>query len=281
MAGADAMRADGSPSVIASGVSITYRVYGTGRSAENDEDNALSRFFQRGTKSLGVREVHAVKNVSFVAYRGQSIGIIGRNGSGKSTLLRSVAGLVPPTEGKMWLGGRASLLGVNAALMPKLSGRQNIWIGAQALGLTPHEVRERFEDIIEFADLGEFIDLPMRSYSSGMGARLRFAISTAVTPDILVVDEALATGDETFKNRAESRIAEIREQAGTVFVVSHNAGTIKSTCDRALWLDRGELVMDGPAGEVVKAYSDKYGRKKPPRTAAAQKPAATNDPQQP
>ena len=101
MGAADATRADGAPSVIASGVSITYRVYGTGRSAENDEDSALSRLFQRGTKSLGVREVHAVKNVSFVAYRGQSIGIIGRNGSGKSTLLRSVAGLVPPTEGKM------------------------------------------------------------------------------------------------------------------------------------------------------------------------------------
>ena len=263
---------DRRPTVVASDVSITYRIYGTGKQVpEEDEASAFRRLLSRGTKSVGVRQVEAVKNVSFAAYQGESIGIVGRNGSGKSTLLRSIAGLVPPTEGKIWLSGTAALLGVNAALMPKLSGRANIWIGALALGLTPAQVRERFDDIVAFTDLGDAIDLPMKSYSSGMGARLRFAISTALVPDILVIDEALATGDAQFKDRAQKRIAEIREEAGTVFMVSHNAGTIKKVCDRALWLDDGALVMDGPADEVVDAYLAKYGRKKPAKKAPAKK----------
>ncbi|MGO0575847.1 ABC transporter ATP-binding protein [Ornithinimicrobium panacihumi] len=254
--------AERTPSVIASEVNVTYRIFGSGKQLdEADEMGALRRLFQRSTQNVGVREVHAVKDVSFVAHRGESIGLVGRNGSGKSTLLRAVAGLVPPTQGKLWLGGKATLLGVNPALVPKLSGRRNIWIGAQALGLKPQEVRERIEDIIAFADIGEFIDLPMSSYSSGMGARLRFAISTATIPDILVVDEALATGDLQFKERAQQRIAEIKEKAGTVFMVSHNARTIKRSCDRALWLDDGRLVMDGEAGPVVDAYVAKYGRR--------------------
>lgn len=250
------------PSVVASQVGITYRIYGSGRTLEGDESSVLRRLFRQGTRNVGVREVEAVKDVSFVAYRGESIGLVGRNGSGKSTLLRSIAGVVPPTEGRIWLGGHASLLGVNAALMPKLSGRRNVWIGAQALGLSRREVREKFDEIVEFADIGEFIDLPMQSYSSGMGARLRFAISTAVVPDILVVDEALATGDAQFRDRAQERIARIREHAGTVFMVSHGAETIKKSCDRALWIDGGRLVMDGPAEEVVDAYSDAHGRKR-------------------
>lgn len=250
------------PTVIASDVGITYRLYGSGRRGPGDADetSALRRVFARSTQGIGVREVHAVKGVSFVAYAGESIGLIGRNGSGKSTLLRSIAGLVPPTEGRIWLSGTASLLGVSAALMPKLSGRANIWIGALSLGLRPAQVRERFDDIVRFADLGEAIDRPMSSYSSGMGARLRFAISTAMIPDILVVDEALATGDAQFKERAQKRIAEIHEQAGTVFMVSHSARTITKSCRRALWLDDGVLVMDGPAQDVVEAYEAKYGR---------------------
>lgn len=266
------------PTVVASNVSVTYRIYGSGRAVdEDDEMGALKKFFQRSTQNVGIREVEAVKNVSLVAFEGESIGLVGRNGSGKSTLLRSIAGLVPPTDGRLWLKGKAALLGVNAVLLPNLSGRDNIWIGAQALGLTPKEVRSRFDEIVDFADLGKFIDLPMKSYSSGMGARLRFAISTAVVPDILVVDEALATGDAQFRERAQQRIAEIRGAAGTVFLVSHNLGSITKLCDRALWLDDGELVMDGPAKRVVDAYSAKYGRsrktgkKAPPKNATEKK----------
>lgn len=257
----DDIDGDRIPSVIADRVSITYRVFGTGRETDGEDDESvLRRLVQRVTKGVGVREVHAVKDVSFVAYRGESIGIIGANGSGKSTLLRTIAGLVPPTSGRLWLGGKASLLGVNAVLLPKLSGRENVWIGAQALGLTPRQVREKFDEIVEFADIGDFIDLPMKSYSSGMGARLRFAISTAVVPDILVVDEALSTGDAHFRDRASERIDEIRRNAGTVFIVSHSAKTIKAMCTRALWMDEGQLLGDGEPGPVNGLYQRKYGK---------------------
>lgn len=251
------------PAVIASQVGITYRVFGPSPSQSEDDDEetgALKRLLRRGTRSVGVRHVEAVKDVSFVAYQGESIGIIGRNGSGKSTLLRTIAGLVPPTSGSLWLNGRAALLGVNAVLMPKLTGRRNIAIGALAMGLTPEQVAEKHDEIIEFADIGEFIDFPMSTYSSGMAARLRFAISTAVVPDILVVDEALSTGDAQFRKRANQRIEEIREQAGTVFVVTHSAGTIQSMCTRALWIDDGQLLADGKPGPVLGLYKRKYGQ---------------------
>lgn len=251
------------PSVVVSHVDITYRVYGSSRPVEDhDEAGAVKRLLSRGTQGLGKQEVHAVRDVSFVAYPGESIGVIGRNGSGKSTLLRSVAGLVPPTKGDIWLGGKAALLGVNAVLLPKLTGRDNIWIGAQALGMTPAQVRATMGDIIEFADIGSFIDLPMSSYSSGMAARLRFAISTAMVPEILVVDEALATGDEHFRDRATARIKEIRDQAGTVFVVAHSRTRIEEMCTRALWLDEGRLLADGTPVEVNGAYNRKYGRRR-------------------
>jgi teichoic acid transport system ATP-binding protein len=249
------------PSVVVSHVDITYRVYGAGRSLdEGDAEGAVRRLLNRSSRSVGVREVKAVRDVSFVAYRGEAIGIIGRNGSGKSTLLRSIAGLVPPDRGTIWLGGKAALLGVNAMLLPRLSGRDNIWIGGQALGLSRAEVGRRMDEIIEFADIGSFIDLPMSAYSSGMAARLRFAISTAVVPDILVVDEALATGDEHFRERATARINHIREQAGTIFMVSHSRSRIEHMCSRALWMDHGRLLGDGEVTPVFGLYNRKYGK---------------------
>lgn len=249
------------PSVVASHVDITYRVYGTApESDDHPERNAIRQMLGRGRQGIGVRQVHAVRDVSFVAYPGESIGIIGRNGSGKSTLLRSIAGLVPPSRGSIWLSGRAALLGVGAVLMKDLTGRQNIEIGGLALGLTPRQVRARMDDIIEFAGIGSFIDLPMGTYSSGMGARLRFAISTAVVPDILVVDEALATGDEEFRARASERIQQIRNEAGTVFVVSHSRRAIRQMCNRLLWMDEGLLLADGLVEPVFGLYSRKYGK---------------------
>lgn len=291
MAGPDEVAVDGGdpraqqervPAVICSHVDVTYRVFGAGRGKIVDEQTSLARLLNRGAQQVGVREVHAVKDVSFVAYQGESVGLIGRNGSGKSTLLRAVAGLIPPDGGQIYLNGNAALLGVNAVLMRQLSGARNVMIGGQALGLSTAEIRERYDDIVEFSGLGEFIDLPMSSYSSGMGARLRFAISTAAVPDILVVDEALGTGDADFRKRAQERIAEIRESAGTVFMVSHNDATIKTMCERALWMEDGHLIMDGPAGEVVDAYAAwvaerqaaKKKRPKPPQKPKG-KPAST------
>ncbi|WP_152192656.1 ABC transporter ATP-binding protein [Georgenia satyanarayanai] len=263
------------PSLISSHVDVIYRVYGAKKmgTVSGAPGNASLKRLLKGRGSIGgVREVHAVKDVSFVAYHGESIGIVGRNGSGKSTLLRALAGLIPPTNGEIYTAGTPALLGVNAVLMRELSGERNVMIGGQALGLTAKQVREKMDDIVSFAGVEDYIDLPMKAYSSGMAARLRFAISTAAVPDILMIDEALATGDAEFQARSRERVAEIREAAGTVFLVSHSDSTVRAMCDRALWLDKGRLVMDGPAGEVCDAYQ--AARSKGPKKAAAKKPAA-------
>ena len=247
----------GDPTVIVSHLDVHYTVYGSGRRGTPSGQGtpiSFSERLRRNRPTPKVREIHAVKDVSFIARHGESIGIIGRNGSGKSTLLRAVAGLIPPSAGRLWVAGEPSLLGVNAVLMSKLSGERNIYIGAQALGLSKAEIAERFDDIVEFAGIGDAVYLPMNTYSSGMGARLRFAISTAAAPDVLMIDEALATGDAHFREKSARRIADIREQAGTVFLVSHSNSSIRQICDRVLWMDQGRLVMDGPADEILTAY---------------------------
>lgn len=244
--------AEPEPSVIASHIDVVYRVFGT--RARTDGQKGLLRAFRRGDKAP--RSVHAVKDVSFTAYHGEAIGIIGRNGSGKSTLLRAVAGLMPPTSGEVWAAGTPALLGVNAVLVRGLSGARNVYIGAQALGLSEKEVDEKFDEIVDFAEIGDAIHLPMSTYSSGMAARLRFAISTAAAPSVLVIDEALATGDAHFRAKSSERITAMREKASTVFIVSHSAQTIRQMCDRALWLHEGELVADGPAEDIVEAYTN-------------------------
>lgn len=246
----------GAPSVVVDDVHVTYRVLGGRRVRSSDANpSLLGRAVSRGKRHLGgASEVKAVKGVSFVAHHGESIGIVGVNGSGKSTLLRAVAGLHPPTKGSVYVSGEPSLLGVNAVLMGELTGERNIMIGGLALGLTPDEVEDRFDDIVEFSGIGDAVYLPMRTYSSGMGARLRFAISASAVPDILMIDEALATGDAVFRAKSQERINEIRAEAGTVFLVSHSLATVQSICSRVLWLHEGRLVMDGPSEEVCEIY---------------------------
>ncbi|WP_405820326.1 ABC transporter ATP-binding protein [Streptomyces sp. NBC_00838] len=243
------------PTVVVDDVHITYKVHGT-KGGKGSATSALSRIVSR-RKTPGVREVHAVRGVSFVAYKGEAIGLIGSNGSGKSTLLKAVAGLLPPSEGKVYTQGQPSLLGVNAALMSDLTGERNVILGGLAMGMTREQVKERYAGIVEFSGInekGDFITLPMRTYSSGMGARLRFSIAAAKTHDVLLIDEALSTGDARFQKRSKERIAELRQQAGTVFLVSHSNKTITETCDRAIWLESGTLRMDGPSADVVAAY---------------------------
>jgi teichoic acid transport system ATP-binding protein len=239
----------GKPTVIVEDVHVTYRVYASGRPAKE-----ASFLRKRATSMRRLREVHAVRGISFTAHEGEAIGVIGSNGSGKSTLLRTIAGLTPPTKGAVWAETEPTLLGVNAALINDLSGERNIVLGGLALGMTPEEVREKYDSIAEFAAIGEFLDLPMRTYSSGMQARLRFAIAASVTHRVLLIDEALAVGDAKFARRSEERIRELRGEAGTVFLVSHSLKSVLETCERALWIDKGILRLDGPAGEVVKAY---------------------------
>ncbi|MGV9564900.1 ABC transporter ATP-binding protein [Streptomyces sp. NPDC003480] len=246
------------PTVICDGVDIVYRVNGTG-AGRGTATAALNRIVRRKQveKAAGVRRVHAVKNVSFTAYKGEAIGLIGTNGSGKSTLLKAVAGLLPVENGRIYTNGQPSLLGVNAALMNDLTGERNVHLGGLAMGMSREQVKERYQEIVDFSGInekGDFITLPMRTYSSGMAARLRFSIAAAKDHDVLLIDEALATGDRSFQKRSEERIRELRQHAGTVFLVSHNNKSIRDTCDRVLWLERGVLRMDGPTEEVLEAY---------------------------
>jgi teichoic acid transport system ATP-binding protein len=205
-----------------------------------------------------MREVHAVRGVSLVARRGEAIGLIGPNGSGKSTLLRAIAGLMPPASGAIYTQGQPSLLGVGAALMNDMTGERNVVLGCLAMGMTPAEVKEHYDSIIEFAGIGDFISLPMNTYSSGMAARLRFAIAATKSHEVLLIDEALATGDAEFRRRSEKRIRELRESAGTVFVVSHGLGVVRETCARAIWLEKGQIIADGDANAVVDAYEARH-----------------------
>ncbi len=217
------------------------------------KQNLLDKALRR-TRKVALKEVHALKGISFTTHQGEAVAIIGRNGAGKSTLLRAISGLIPARTGSILTSSQPSLLGVNAALMNHLSGRRNIELGGLALGMTPAEVEANMDAIIEFSGLGEFIDLPLSTYSSGMGARLRFAIASSVPQEILMIDEALATGDVNFKKRSQERISELKAKAGTVFLVSHSHSVIRETCTRAIWLDKGNMVMDGPMEEVLSAY---------------------------
>lgn len=245
----------GTPTVIVDDLHIVYKVYGAASESEKgNAANALMRILRRQGRPQ-MKEVHAVKGVSFVAHHGDAIGIIGRNGSGKSTLLRAIAGLLPPHKGAVYTNGQPSLLGVNAALMKELTGERNIILGCYAMGMTPADVREKYDEIVDFSGIGDFVQFPMSTYSSGMGARLRFAISSAKTHDVLLIDEALATGDREFKKKSQQRIKQMRESAGTVFLVAHNLDVIEETCNRVIWLHKGKIRMEGDPQEVLEAYN--------------------------
>ncbi|WP_417235158.1 ABC transporter ATP-binding protein [Arthrobacter sp.] len=239
------------PVVVVDDLHVTYKVFSSGKKAGKA---GLRRLMSSPVR--GMRSVEALRGVTFTAYANESIGIIGPNGSGKSTLMRAIVGLTPPSRGAVYASSRPNMLGVGAALMPDLSGDKNITLGGLALGFTREEIEHLREDIIAFAELEDFIDLPMRTYSSGMSARLKFAIAAAKQHDILIVDEALAVGDARFHRRSEAKIREIRENAGTVFHVSHSMKSIKDTCNRALWINQGKLEMDGEPAEVIKAYRE-------------------------
>lgn len=239
--------AKGAPVVVVDDLHVKYRVFASGRAAKT-KSGLLAR------TQRGIRFVHALKGVSFIAYQNESIGVVGANGSGKSTLMRAIVGLTPPHSGAVYASSRPNLLGVGAALMPNLSGESNIVLGGLALGFSRAETVGMRDSIVEFAELQDFIDLPMRTYSSGMQARLKFAIAASKQHEILIIDEALSVGDKRFQKRSEARIREMRDAAGTIFLVSHSHQSIRDTCDRTLWLHQGDLMMDGPTDEVLAAY---------------------------
>lgn len=232
--------------VVVDDVFVDYRSYSSGKAVGNE------RYLFR--RQRGLRVVHALRGVSFAVREGESIGVIGRNGSGKSTLMGAIAGLISPVRGAVYASSRPTLLGVGAVLMPDLPGSKNVIIGSLAQGMTRAEIEGKYADIADFAGVQEFMDMPMRTYSSGMSSRLRFAIAVASEHSILLVDEALAVGDKDFRRRSEARIRELREQASTVFLVSHSMASIRDTCTRVLWVDKGKIKLDGPTDEVVAAY---------------------------
>lgn len=226
------------PNVVVNNVSLDYEV-------------SISQGLLKPSKK---QLVHAVQPISFAAHEGEFIGVVGRNGAGKSSLLRLIAGLETPTTGQVYATTKPTLIGVSAALNPELTGEQNIELGCLAMGLTKQQAREAYDKVVELAGIGEAIKRPMKTYSSGMGARLSFAIMLANHPRIMLIDEALATGDAATNERFKNAMDELLGKAGTMFLVSHAAQTIENMCTRAIWLDFGELVMDGDAEVVSRKY---------------------------
>ena len=248
------------PTVVVDDLHINYRVVvGAGTSSPSGALRSLVR--GKGPGQL-VKSVHAVKGVSLVAYEGETIGLIGRNGSGKSSLLKAVAGLLQPSSGDVYTANQATLLGLGGALNKSISGNRNITLGGLAMGFSKAEVEAMRREVIEFADIEEFIDMPMGTYSSGMQARLRFAIASIRKHDILLVDETLSTGDSEFKARSQEKIHELSNAAGTVFVVAHGHTIIREVCNRAIWMDKGVIKMDGPTESVIAAYDADVAAKK-------------------
>ncbi len=233
------------PAIRASNLSKTFRVYARPR----------HRLAEILTRRPWHHEVRALEDVSFTVEPGECLGMIGANGAGKSTLLRLLAGLSRPSSGRLEIQGRLSaLLELNSGFHPEFTGRENIRLAGTLLGFSPTETAARTEEIIAFAELGEFIDLPVRTYSSGMFLRLGFAVATAVEPEVLLIDEALAVGDEYFRGKCIHRLREFRSRNQTIVIVSHDLSMVRNLCDRAILLDHGRVIEEGAPTPVLQVY---------------------------
>ena len=236
-------------SIQVEGLSKCYHIYDRPR-------DRLLQMLQRGKKKY-FREFWALHDVSFSVKRGETVGIIGRNGSGKSTLLQMICGTVAPTTGSVRTHGRvAALLELGAGFNVEFTGRENVMLNAAILGFSAQEMHERMADVLAFSELGDFLDQPVKTYSSGMYARLAFSIAIHVDPDILIVDEALSVGDARFVAKCMRRIKEIKEQGTTILFVSHDVGSIRTLCERVVWLDKGRLVEQGDVFPVTGRYME-------------------------
>ena len=215
-------------------------------------------------------EFEALKGVSFDVAAGRTLGIVGRNGSGKSTMLKLVAGITKPTSGTVTVRGRISaLIELGAGFHPEISGRENVFINGIMLGLTKREITRRFDEIVEFAELKDFIDAPVKNYSSGMYMRLGFAVAVHVDPDVLLVDEVLAVGDEGFTHKCLDKFAEFKRRGKTILLVTHSLGLVERFCDDALWMDRGRMKVQGDPKRVVGAYITDVEKSEEQQLAAA------------
>ena len=235
-------------------VSVTYRT-----SLER-APTFKSTLLRLGRRERIIREIEALKTVSFEVPHGKVMGVVGANGAGKSTLMRAVAGILPPTEGRIEVQGRVStLLSLGVGFNKKLTGRENVVLGGLAAGLTRAELREKYDEIVAFAELDDFMDMPMRTYSSGMYGRLAFAVAVAMHPDILIIDEALSVGDARFRRKSFEKMRELCGENRTILLVSHALGSIEKLCDEAIWMDKGRMRMWDEPHAVVEAYTEFLG----------------------
>ena len=234
-------------SVVVDGLWKNFRLY-------HERNQFLKAAILRGRRAR-YEEFWALRDRSFEVPTGQTFGVIGSNGSGKSTLLKCLAGILVPDRGQVSTHGRVSaLLELGAGFHPELSGRENVFLNGAILGLKKDEITARFDDIVDFAGLADFIDTPVKNYSSGMFVRLGFAVAANVEPDVLLIDEVLSVGDEAFQRKSAERIERFRREGRTIVFVSHGLGQVEQLCERVAWIDHGELKMVGPAADVISAY---------------------------
>ena len=232
-------------------VSVTYRT------SFERAPTLRSTVLRLGRRERVVREIEAVQNVTFDVPHGTVLGIVGANGAGKSTLVRTIAGILPPSEGRVEVHGRVStLLALGVGFNKKLSGRDNVVLGGLAAGLKREQLIEKYDDIVAFAELGEFMDMPMRTYSSGMYGRLAFSVAVMMEPDILLIDEALSVGDAKFRRKCARKMKQLCSEDRTVVLVSHALGTIQELADQAIWMDKGQLRMWDDPDSVIDAYTE-------------------------
>src|SRR5512142_760701 len=235
-------------------VTIRYRI------ARGGSRSLKEHVVRRLSRRITFDEFDALRDASLDVSDGENVGVIGRNGAGKSTMFKAICRVVRPSEGRVVVRGRiAPLLELGLGMNAELTGRENVLLQGSLLGFSRSEMRRRMPSIAEFAEIGEFIDAPMRTYSTGMVSRLAFSVATDVDPDILLVDEALAVGDERFRAKCRDRMAGFREAGKTVLLVSHSLDQIRETCSRALWLDEGRIITDGPVSVVADAYHEWSG----------------------
>ena len=242
------------PSIIVDDVSVTYRT------SLDSRPTLRSAVRRMGRRERIVKEVQAVKHASFEIPHGTVLGIVGANGAGKSTLVRTIAGILPPTSGRVEVYGRVStLLALGVGFNKDLTGRENVTLGGLAAGLTREQMRAKYEQIVDFAELEDFMDMPMRTYSSGMYGRLAFAVAMTMHPDILIIDEALSVGDARFRRKSFERMRQLCREDRTILLVSHALATIEKLCDECIWMHKGEMRMWDEPTAVVEAYTDFLG----------------------
>jgi len=265
-------RRDMEPSAGAARKVLSIQSLSVRLSLQRERVTSIREYAIRLLKGQRVRpqEFWPLQNISFDVAAGEVFGIVGPNGAGKSTLLRVIAGIIKPTKGCIQTVGRiAPLIELGAGFDPEMTGRENLYLYGSLLGFSSKRITSRLADIISFSELEEFLDVPLKNYSSGMTARLAFAVATDVDPDLLLIDELLSVGDASFSKKCEQRIQEFRDRGVSILIVSHNLHSIKEMCSRVAWIDHGRLKMIGPASEVAHEYEEQYGIATPSVTPSA------------